>query len=106
MRLPDLSHLQFVVLACLTQQRTGREIRDQLKQFRVRQSGPAFYQMMARLERGGLVKGWYTQQVVEGQIIKERQYRITAAGGRACEECRRFYAESQAASGEESLAQA
>jgi len=93
MRIPDLSHLQFLVLSGLHGgESSGREIRDELKRYRVRQSGPAFYQMMARLEKGGLVKGWYTQDVVDGQIIKERRYRIAAAGERAWQDSRKFYA--------------
>jgi DNA-binding PadR family transcriptional regulator len=93
MKIPDLSHLQFLVLGGLHGgELTGRAIREALKRYRVRQSGPAFYQMMARLEKSGLVKGWYTQDVVDGQIIKERCYRIAAAGERAWRESRRFYA--------------
>jgi DNA-binding PadR family transcriptional regulator len=90
--LPDLSHLQFVVIgALLSEERTGREIRALLKRYRVRQSGPAFYQMMARLEKAGLIEGWYEQEVVDGQIIKERCYGMTARGARAWSDCRAFY---------------
>ena len=93
--LPDLSHLQFLVLARLRdEERAGRAIRATLKRFRVRQSGPAFYQMMARLERAGLAEGWYTQEVVDGQVIKERRYRITAEGRRAWQASRAFYEEA------------
>lgn len=92
LRLPDLSHLQFIVLGqLLAGESTGRAIREALRRFRVRQSGPAFYQMMARMERAGLAEGWYVQQVVEGQIVKERHYRITETGTAAWQECRRFY---------------
>jgi DNA-binding PadR family transcriptional regulator len=107
MRLPDLSHLQFVVIgALLNEERTGREIRAELKRYRVRQSGPAFYQMMARLEKSDLVEGWYEQEVVDGQIIKERCYRITARGSKAWRECRRFYEKAIARDGDEGLAHA
>jgi len=93
MKIPALSHLQFLVVSGLRAgERTGREVREELKRYRVRQSGPAFYQMMARLEKAGLVKGWYTQDVVDGQIIKERRYRITAVGERSWQESRQFYA--------------
>jgi DNA-binding PadR family transcriptional regulator len=104
MHVPELSHLQFIVLAELVRgERTGREIRATLRRYRVRQSGPAFYQMMARLEKAGLASGWYTQDVVGGQVIKERRYRITADGARAFEHCRSFYAQ---AGGTEGLAHA
>lgn len=78
---------------------SGREIRDRLRAFGVRKSGPAFYQLMARLEDGGLVEGEYHQEVIEGQIIRERQYRITPAGSRAWDTSRRFYAEAIVALG-------
>lgn len=92
MELPELSHLQFAVLGTLLNgERSGREVRATLKRYRVRQSGPAFYQMMSRLESTGLVEGWYTQEVVSGQIIKERHYRVRAEGVRAWRSSRRFY---------------
>lgn len=107
MNVPELSHLQFLVLADLMrEEKTGREIRETLRRYRVRQSGPAFYQMMARLEKAGLATGWYTQQVVGGQIIKERQYRITAGGARAWEECRSFYMRAGGAADDTGLAHA
>ena len=69
----------------------GREVREALQGFGVRKSGPAFYQLMARLEDAGLVEGTYHQEVVEGQIIRERHYRLTAAGARAWRGSRDFY---------------
>jgi DNA-binding PadR family transcriptional regulator len=105
MKIPDLSHLQFFVLGTLlTEEHTGGEIRAELKRLRVRQSGPAFYQMMARLESAGLCRGWYEQEVVDGQLIKERHYRITAPGERAWRECRRFYEQTIREAGGEDLA--
>ena len=47
--------------------------------------------MMARLEDAGWVEGSYTQQIVDGQIIKERGYRITATGQKAWTATRDFY---------------
>lgn len=113
MKLPELSHLQFCVLAHVAERdRTGREVRHELRALRVRQSGPAFYQMMARLEKAGLITGWYTQEVIEGQIIKERNYRATAQGRRALQESLRFYgkaidaAQESASPNDEGLAHA
>jgi DNA-binding PadR family transcriptional regulator len=108
MKIPELSHLQFLVLGQLISgDATGRSIRETLRRYRVRQSGPAFYQMMARLERAGLAEGWYTQDVVEGQVIKERRYRVTGDGTAAWRECRRFYERAiREASGEEGPAHA
>ena len=59
----------------------------------VRNSGPAFYQMMARLEESGLVEGWYEQKILAGQTLKERRYRLTRTGLRAVSDTRAFYLE-------------
>jgi DNA-binding PadR family transcriptional regulator len=93
MPLPDITHLQFLLLtALLDGERSGRELRGLLEQERHRKSAPAFYQLMARMEDAKLVKGRYDQKVVEGQIIKERVYEITASGVAAAEAVREFYA--------------
>jgi len=62
-----------------------------LSEFGVRKSGPAFYQLMSRLEDAGLVTGSYHQEIIDGQIIRERHYRITAEGTRAWDGSRDFY---------------
>jgi len=50
-RLPEITHLQFVVLAALIDnERRGRELRTLLKSYGLKNSAPAFYQMMGRLE--------------------------------------------------------
>ena len=91
-QLPELTHLQIAVLGFLVAEPSrGSEVRARLRRLGVRQTGPAFYQMMARLEEAGLAEGWYDQKVVAGQIIKERHYRITPAGRRAWREARDFY---------------
>jgi hypothetical protein len=92
MRLPDITHLQFLVLAILMDgEQSGRVLREKLAEAGQRKSGPAFYQFMARLEEGKFVRGWYEQRVVEGQIIKERHYRITGEGRKAWESVQEFY---------------
>jgi len=89
---PRLSHLQFLVVGLLSREAlSGHEIRERLREFGVRKSGPGFYQLMSRLEESELVRGTYRQEVIEGQIIRERHYRITAGGARAWEASRRFY---------------
>ena len=91
--LPRLSHLQFLVIGVLRGRTlAGRQLRDALSAFGVHKSGPGFYQLMARLEDAGLVDGDYTQEVVDGQIIRERHYRVTGAGSRAWRVSRDFYA--------------
>ena len=92
MPLPRLTHLQFLVLTQLAQGTgRGRDLRDRLRDAGIRQSGPAFYQMMALLEDAGFVRGWYEQQVVAGQIIRERHYKVEANGKKALHDSRKFY---------------
>jgi hypothetical protein len=92
MPLPRLTHLQYLVVSELAgRSAAGRAIREHLREGGVRQSGPAFYQLMAVLEDGGFVSGWYEQQIVDSQIIRERHYKVLAAGLRALSESRRFY---------------
>ena len=91
-QLPPLSHLQFLALGViLSAEEPGRVIRDVVADYGVRRTGAAFYQLMARLERDGLVEGWYEPIVVGDQAVRERRYRITAAGSRAWRQTRAFY---------------
>ncbi len=91
--LPQLTGLQFLVLAALTtlDEISGRDLRAWLATNRVKSSGPQFYQMMARLEDSGYVEGWYAQKEIEHQIVNERRYSITAKGHSAWENTRDFY---------------
>jgi DNA-binding PadR family transcriptional regulator len=94
-RIPEITHLQFLVLGLLRAgERPGRHLRRALQRRGVSRTGPAFYQMMARLEDAGLVAGAYDQKVVEGQIIKERRYTLTDAGDRAWTATRAFYTDA------------
>ena|ERR1051326_1774688 len=90
--LPGLTHLQFLVLGVLLSgQQSGRVIRQTIEKYGIRRSAPAFYQMMGRLERDGMVKGWYEQVKVGDQSVTERRYRTTAAGSRMWERAYAFY---------------
>lgn len=90
--LPTITHLQFLMLDALSDaELAGRDLRDLLAGFGVRNSAPAFYQMMARLEAAELVEGWYDQKLVAGQNVKERRYRLTQDGHRSVEATRNFY---------------
>ncbi len=81
MPLPSLTSLQAAILDSVGGRETpGHEIRDYLKIQGIRISGPAFYQAMARLEDAEFVKGRYESEVVEGQVIKRRVYRLTGLG--------------------------
>ena len=95
MRLPRITHLQFSVLASLRGgELSGKAVRAQLAGLGLRRSGPAFYQLMSRLEDAGLVAGRYEQQVIDGQIIKERVYTITGQGEKAWQATRDFYVDT------------
>jgi len=92
-KLPAITHLQFLVLGCLRAgEQPGRAIRETIAAYGVRRSGPAFYQMMARLERARWVDGWYEQITVGDQAVTERRYRLRPAGGKLWTEARDFYA--------------
>lgn len=92
MKFPEMTHLQFFVLGTLLEgELSGREVRDRMAGNGVRKTGPAFYQMMARLEDAGLVEGRYDPKVVDGQPIKERRYNITGHGIKSWEDVRDFY---------------
>jgi len=91
-KLPTLTHLQFLILDIVGGvEMSGRELREKLRARGVRKTGPAFYQLMARLEDAGFVKGGYDQKIIDGQIIKERRYRILGAGAKARNETLEFY---------------
>jgi DNA-binding PadR family transcriptional regulator len=90
--LPTVTHLQFLVLGLLLDdEQPGRVIRQVLAKYRVKPSGPAFYQLMARLEREGLVEGRYEQVTVGDQAVTERRYRITSTGATRWKRARAFY---------------
>src|ERR1051325_9414404 len=96
-RLPEITHLQFLVLGVLRAgEQPGRAIREVLANCGVRRSGPAFYQMMSRLERDGLIEGWYEQIEVRDQVVKERRYRLKPAGAKLWTETRVFYEQAAA----------
>ena len=91
-RIPPITHLQFLVLGCLVDgEQPGRVIRETIAAFGVSRSGPAFYQMMSRLERDRLIEGWYEQVTVGDQTVTERRYQIKPAGTRVWRETAEFY---------------
>ncbi len=91
-RLPKLTHMQFLVLGLLREaEQPGRVIRDALAAHGVKRSAPAFYQLMARLERDRLVDGWYEQVTAGDQSVTERRYRLRPAGAKLWTEARDFY---------------
>lgn len=92
MSVPELSHLQIAVLDALgAKELSGRELREALKQRKISKSGPAFYQIMGRLEDAKFVAGRYDEKVIEGQRIKERRYLLTGEGSKALRNAVNFY---------------
>jgi len=92
--LPELTRLQFLIIETIGAKRMlGAQLRERLKEHNVHRTGPAFYQLMARLEEAELVEGWYKQEVIDGQIIKQRCYRVTGLGERARHATLEFYSQ-------------
>jgi DNA-binding PadR family transcriptional regulator len=92
--LPRLTHLQYLVLGVLRGgEAPGRLVRQALAQRGVSRTAPAFYQLMARLERDGLIEGWYEQITVRDQAVTERRYRLRPLGAKLWVDARDFYAE-------------
>ena len=97
-RLPTLTHLQFLVLGLLRAgEQPGRVVRETLGKHGIRRTAPAFYQLMARLERDGLIEGRYEQVTVGGQAVTERRYNLLSRGRSRWDEARDFYAAAGAA---------
>lgn len=81
---PLLTSLQFVVIRHLRDgELSGRELRAALASSGMRKSGPVFYMMMSRLEKAGLVEGWYGPHQIGNQDVVERRYRATTEGREA-----------------------
>lgn len=93
MKLPELTHLQFFVLAGLSgNDQSGPAIRGSLVEQGHKKSLSAFYQFMARLEDAGYVKGRYIPKEVNGYMVRERLYHLLQPGRRAVLKTSRFYA--------------
>jgi DNA-binding PadR family transcriptional regulator len=91
-RIPRITHMQFLVLGLLrVHEQPGRVLREALAAHGAKRSAPAFYQLMARLERDRLVDGWYEQVTAGDQSVTERRYRLRPAGARLWAEARDFY---------------
>ena len=90
--LSRLTSLQFLVLGLLlAREQPGRKLRSHAAQYGLRRSAPAFYQMMARLERDHLVDGWYAPVIVGDQEVRERWYRVTPDGRKQWKRACAFY---------------
>ena len=98
MPIPEITHLQFLVLRTIAgRPMPGRELREKLGVEVAKKSLPAFYQMMSRLEDAGLVRGSYETKVINGQRIQERWYQVTALGTKAANDAIDFYTSTASA---------
>src|SRR6266700_2221983 len=92
MPIPKTTHQQFTVLSILLNEELwGRDVRAALKAEGWNSTNASFYEMMDRMESGGLVEGRYEERDVLGQKFKERRYKITGHGIAAMEEVEAFY---------------
>ncbi len=95
--LPPITHLQFLILDSLAaDERAGQDVRDALAKHGAKRTLPAFYELMARLEKADLVEGSYAAKTVNGQQVRERRYRVTEAGLEAHTATCAFYRDAMA----------
>lgn len=84
---PTITFLQFLVLCELSSGKIpGHELRKRLRAEGFSKSGPAFYQLMSRLEDAKLVHGSYRNATVQGQVVRERLYEISGFGIKAAQQ--------------------
>ena len=60
-----------------TSSMSGRDLRDSLWKPRALTMGLVnFYHRMAQLEDAGVIEGWYQTEVIDGQSVRQRWYRV------------------------------
>lgn len=93
--LPSISHLQFAVLDQLVRRTRGASsdrIRCLMSEIGAEREGPAFYQLMKRLEDAGLLVSSPQEFNVGGGKVIRTHYRITVEGKTAWRDTLQFYA--------------
>lgn len=102
-----LTSPQFLLLGLLVAgEQAGRVLRVRITEFGLRLSAPAFYQMMARLEREVWVRGWYRPLTVRDQAVRERWYEITPGGRKQWKRACEFYRQVEVSSTRERFSDA
>ncbi|MEM8549874.1 MAG: PadR family transcriptional regulator [Verrucomicrobiota bacterium] len=93
MNTPTLSHLQFAVLDCIGgREMKGRDLRQRMKDEKgISKAGPAFYQLMGRMEEGGLVKSKVEDIELGENRLKQKIYWITGEGAKAVHRSKTYY---------------
>jgi DNA-binding PadR family transcriptional regulator len=59
-----------------------------LAELGIHKRGAGFYQLMSRMEKAGLVVGWYEDVAVGTHVVQQRKYTITAEGSNAIDDWR------------------
>ena len=97
---PPLTHLQFAVLdSLLNGESSGQELRSSIAKRGFKKTGPGFYQLMQRLEEGRFVESRIVPVIIGDQTYRERRYKLTGHGERACAQTVQFYMHAQSAQG-------
>lgn len=92
MKIPNASHIQFVVLASLFQQEaSGTRLREIFSAHGHKPTRVSFYQLMGRLEEQELVTGRIECRRPANVTYKDKIYNITSKGIKSYEECIDFY---------------
>lgn len=90
--LPTITHLQAAILKQLRDSPlAGVAVRIGLCALGIKKEGPAFYQLMARMEEAGLIDSRKTPLTVGDQRYHECHYKITAKGRKELERTEEFY---------------
>jgi len=92
--LPELTHLQFLIIDILRQELEGtpaRFIRQKMDNAGVERQRPVFYNAMARLVERGLVEAWTEVFDVAGEDVSRTHYRTTPEAEKAWKFTHQFY---------------
>ena len=93
--LPTVTQLQFVYLHALSDGLlTGEQLRTKLERNGVCRNPIAFYRVMQRLKKTGLVNGWLITYATSKKPGPESIYELTQAGEDLLAETRAFYRKS------------
>lgn len=92
MRLPEITALQFALLSLLFEgEKTGRQLRHQLKRCGGPRTAAAFSQLMDRMQYAAYVQGELCPRTAGAQTVRESRYRLTDLGLIVWHAARRFY---------------
>ena len=99
MSMPKLNDNQFLALALLEfnpfriKSQLGDTLRSRIYNRGCKISGPGFYQLMAGLQKRGMVSSKFVRAPGTDRPVRMKQYRILAKGRRALADKLAFYAQ-------------